>query len=58
MGAKDWEVFAQDLDISHKLFQTELEQQKQLLQGIVENIAKELDCEVGFRILDYVALQV
>ena len=52
--AEDWEVFAHDLDISYKLVQTELERQKQLLPGIVENIAKELDCEVGFRILDYV----
>ena len=53
--AKDWEIFAQDLDISYKLVQTELERQKQLLPGIVENIAKELDCEVGFKILDYIA---
>ena len=52
--AKDWEIFAHDLDISYKLVQTELERQKQLLPGIVENIAKELDCEVGFRILDYI----
>lgn len=58
VGAKDWEIFAQDLDISYKLVQTELERQKQLLPGIVENIAKELDCEVGFRILDYIASQV
>ena len=56
--AKDWGIFAQDLDISYKLVQTELERQKQLLPGIVENIAKELGCEVGFRILDYIASQV
>ena len=53
--AKDWEIFAQDLDISYKLVQTELERQKQLLPKVIENLAKKLDCEVGFRILDYIA---
>ena len=51
---KDWEIFAQDLDISHKLVQAELERQKEHLPKIVEKLAKELDCEVGFKILDYI----
>ena len=54
---KDWEIFAQDLDISHKLVQAELERQKEYLPKIVEKLAKELDCEVGVRILDYVDLK-
>ena len=52
---KDWENFAQDLDISHKLVQAELERQKDYLPKIVEKLAKELDCEVGVRILSYVS---
>ena len=52
---KDWEIFAQDLDISHKLVQAELERQKEYLPKIVEKLAKELDCEVGVRILSYVS---
>ena len=55
---KDWEIFAQDLDISHKLVQAELERQKDYLPKIVEKLAKELDCEVGFKILDYVDLKI
>ena len=54
---KDWEIFAQDLDISHKLVQAELERQKEYLPKIVEKLAKDLDCEVGVRILDYVDLK-
>ena len=56
--AKDWEIFAQDLDISYKLVQAELERQKDHLPKIVEKLAKELDCEVGFKILDYVDLKI
>ena len=52
---KDWKIFAQDLDISHKLVQAELERQKDYLPKIVEKLAKELDCEVGARILSYVS---
>ena len=51
---KDWKIFAQDLDISHKLVQAELERQKEYLPKIVGKLAKELDCEVGVRILSYV----
>lgn len=50
----DWKIFAQDLDISSKLVKAELEQQRQLLPKVFENLAKEFDCEVGYMILDYV----
>ena len=50
---KDWELFAQDLDISSKIVFTELERQKKILPPVLENLAKELDCEVGYRILNY-----
>ena len=55
---KDWKIFAQDLDISHKLVQAELERQKEYLPKIVEKLTKELDCEVGAKILDYVDLKI
>lgn len=55
---KDWEIFAQDLDISHKLVQAELERQKEYLPKIIEKLTKELDCEVGAKILDYVDLKI
>lgn len=55
---KDWEIFAQDLDISHKLVQAELERQKDYLPKIVEKLTKEMDCEVGAKILDYVDLKI
>ena len=51
---KDWEIFAHDLDISHKLVQAELERQKEHLPKIVEKLTKELDCEIGVKILDYI----
>ena len=51
--AKDWELFAQDLDVSPKVVFAELERQKRILPTILENIVKEMDCEVGYMILDY-----
>lgn len=51
---KDWELFAQDLDVSPKVVFVELERQKRLLPTILENIVKEMDCKVGYMILDYV----
>lgn len=51
---KDWELFAQDLDVSPKVVFAELERQKKSLPTILENIVKEMDCEVGYMILDYV----
>ena len=56
--AEDWEVFAHDLDISYKLVQTELARQKELLPKVIENLAKKLDCEVGFKILSYVTSRI
>lgn len=50
---KDWELFAQDLGISSKIVFSELERQKKILPPVLENLAKELDCEVGYRILNY-----
>ena len=50
---KDWELFAQDLGISSKIVFTELERQKKILPPVLENLAKVLDCEVGYRILNY-----
>ncbi len=55
---KDWEIFVQDLDISYKLVQAEIERQKEYLPKIVEKLTKELDCEVGAKILDYVDLKI
>ena len=55
---KDWEIFVQDLDISYKLVQAELERQKEYLPKIVEKLTKELACEVGAKILDYVDLKI
>lgn len=52
---KDWEIFAQDLDISHKIVQAELERQKEYLPKIVEKLAKKLDCEIGVKILSYIS---
>lgn len=51
---KDWEIFAQDLDISSKLVKSELERQKKLLPKVLEQLAAELDAEIGYKILDYV----
>lgn len=51
---KDWEIFAQDLDISLKLVKSELERQKQLLPKVMEQLATELNAEIGYKILDYV----
>ena len=51
----DWEIFAQDLDISHKIVQSELERQKEYLPKIVEKLAKKLDCEIGVKILSYIS---
>ncbi len=51
---KDWELFAQDLDISPKIVFSELERQKKLLPGILKKITNESDWEIGKRILEYV----
>jgi len=51
---RDWELFAKDLDISPKVVFAELERQKKILPGTIKNLAQELDCEIGYKILDYV----
>ncbi len=51
---KDWELFAQDLDISPKIVFSELERQKKLLPGILKKITNESDWEIGKRILEYI----
>lgn len=51
---KDWELFAQQLEVSPKVVFGELERQKNLIVPTLEKITKELDCEIGYRILDCV----
>ena len=51
---RDWELFAEDLDVSPKVVFAELERQKKILPEIIKKLAQELDCEVGYKILDYV----
>lgn len=51
---RDWELFAEDLDVSSKVVFAELERQKKILPEIIKKLAQELDCEVGYKILDYV----
>lgn len=51
---KDWEIFAQDLDISSKLVKSELERQKQQLPKIIEQLATNTNSEIGYEILDYI----
>ena len=51
---RDWEIFAQELDISHKFVELELKRQKQLLPVVVEKISEELNCKVAKLIFDKV----
>ena len=51
---QDWQIFAQDLDISYKFVKSELERQENLIINIINSLATELDCEVGYKILEYV----
>lgn len=51
---KDWEILAQDIDVSYKIVENELKRQKELLPQIVEKYAKELNCKVGYKILEIV----
>ena len=51
---RDWELFAEDLNVSSKVVFAELERQKKILPEIIKKLAQELDCEVGYKILDYV----
>ena len=51
---RDWQLFAQDLDISYKFVQSEIERQKKSIVDIINSIAKEMNCEIGYKILEYV----
>ena len=53
---QDWKLFAKDIDISYKIFQKEMNRQKELIAPIVNKIAKELNCEIGYKILEYIKL--
>ena len=51
---KDWELFAQDIDISPKIVKSELERQRKLIIPALEDILKEYKCEIGKKILEYI----
>jgi len=55
---EDWELFAKDLEISPKLVKLELERQKKFLPDIIKQLATELNCEIGYKILDYVISKI
>lgn len=55
---KDWELFSKQIDVSTKVVFGELERQKNLILPTLEKITKELDCEIGYRILDYVNTKI
>lgn len=55
---KDWDLFAKDLEVSPKLVKSELERQKKLLPDILNSLAAELNCEIGYKILDYVKSKI
>ena len=50
----DWELFAQDIDISSKFVKSELERQKGLIINILKEIITENNWEIGNKILEYV----
>ncbi len=50
----DWELFAQDIDISPKIVKAELERQKSLIEPALKEILKEHSCEIGNKIMEYV----
>ena len=51
---KDWELFAQDTDVSKKFVKAELERQKGLIITAIKEVLKDNKCEIGNKILDYV----
>ena len=50
----NWELFAQDIDISPKIVKAELERQKSLIEPALKEILKEHSCEIGNKIMEYV----
>lgn len=51
---KNWELFAQDIDISPKIVKSELERQKSVITDILKEVLNEHKCEIGNKILKYV----
>ena len=51
---KDWELFAQDIDISPKIIKAELERQKSLIEIALKEVLKGHVCEIGNKILEYI----
>jgi serine/threonine-protein kinase HipA len=51
---KDWELFAQDIDISPKIVKAELERQKSLIEIALKEVLKGHVCEIGNKILEYI----
>lgn len=51
---KDWELFAQDTDVSKKFVKAELERQKGIIITSIKEVLKGNECEIGNKILDYV----
>ena len=51
---KDWELFAQDIDISPKIVKSELEHQRKLIIPALEDILKDYSCEIGNKISEYI----
>lgn len=50
----DWKLFANDIDISPNFVFSELEKQKSTLPNAMKKIVDELNCEIGFKIFDYI----
>jgi len=51
---KDWELFAQDIDISPKIVKSEIERQRKLIIPALKDILKDYNCVIGNKILKYV----
>lgn len=50
----DWELFAQDIDISKKIVKSELIAQKGTILGTLKEVLSECESEIGNKILAYV----
>ena len=50
----DWELFAKDIDISQKIVISELNRQRGLIVTALKKVVREQECEVGYKILEYV----
>ena len=55
---KDWELFANEIDISPKIVKSELERQKNLIIKLLKEVISEQDGEIGNKILDYVQTKI